>query len=107
MEIFLSLATALGHSWPWWQTMMADVGVAHKLLKNKKKKKKIKRIQITDKATSMTKVSSWVSNLSKEWIWYAKSGISGPGVWSISPIKHIYKPCHCATLGYHILDKSA
>ena len=33
----------------------------------------------------LSKVSSWVSNLSKEWIWYAKSGISGPGVWSISP----------------------
>ena len=32
----------------------------------------------------LSKVSSWVSNLSKEWIWYAKSGISGPGVWSIS-----------------------
>ena len=33
----------------------------------------------------LSKVSSWVSNVSKEWIWYAKSGISGPGVWSISP----------------------
>ena len=33
----------------------------------------------------LSKVSSWVSNLSKEWIWHAKSGISGPGVWSISP----------------------
>ena len=32
----------------------------------------------------LSKVSSWVSNVSKEWIWYAKSGISGPGVWSIS-----------------------
>ena len=27
---------------------------------------------------------SWASKLSKEWIWYSKSGISGPGVWSIS-----------------------
>ena len=34
----------------------------------------------------LSKVSSWVSNVSKEWIWYAKSGISGPGVWSISPL---------------------
>ena len=34
----------------------------------------------------LTKVSSWVSNVSKEWIWHAKSWISGPGVWSISPI---------------------
>ena len=32
----------------------------------------------------LSKVSSCVSNVSKEWIWYAKSGISGPGVWSIS-----------------------
>ena len=32
----------------------------------------------------LSKVSSWVSNVSKEWIWYAISGISGPGVWSIS-----------------------
>ena len=32
----------------------------------------------------LSKVNSWVNNLSKEWIWYAKSGISGPGVWSIS-----------------------
>ena len=32
----------------------------------------------------LSKVSIWVSNLSKEWIWYAKSGISGLGVWSIS-----------------------
>ena len=43
---FLSLDTALGHVWPWWQV----VGVAHKLLK--KKKKKI-TIQIPDKATSV------------------------------------------------------
>ena len=32
----------------------------------------------------LSKVSSWVSNVSKEWIWHAKSWISGPGVWSIS-----------------------
>ena len=34
----------------------------------------------------LSKVSSWVSSLSKEWIWYAKWGISILGVWSISPI---------------------
>ena len=33
----------------------------------------------------LRKVNSWVSNLSKETIWYAKWGISGLGEWSISP----------------------
>ena len=58
--------------------MMAGVGVAHKLLKKKKNKKKI-TIQISDKATSVKTIYNQ---------------FSGTGT----------KPCPCPTLGHHILD---